>query len=188
MFDAPSTVAFDADAPMMVMDTSALIGASEQALSLAAACGATWLEAAVTNPDGGKRLVVYDEGWRMLADPYMLAKMSEQWRLARTYGIANLLIMHKVADLNEIGDSTSGHRQKALGLLTEADTRIIYRQKHDAMRLTKEALGLTEAECEHVENLPKGVGLWKVGNRSFIVANRVTTDELEVFGTDDRML
>ena len=55
MFDAPSTVAFDADAPMMVMDTSALIGASEQALSLAAACGATWLEAAVTNPDGGKR-------------------------------------------------------------------------------------------------------------------------------------
>jgi type IV secretory pathway VirB4 component len=188
MFDAPSTVSFDADAPMMVMDTSALIGASEQALSLAAACGATWLEAAVTNPDGGKRLVVYDEGWRMLADPYMLAKMSEQWRLARTYGIANLLIMHKVADLNEIGDSTSGHRQKALGLLTEADTRIIYRQKHDAMRLTKEALGLSEAECEHVENLPKGVGLWKVGNRSFIVANRVTTDELAVFGTDDRMV
>lgn len=124
----------------------------------------------------------------MLADPYMLAKMSEQWRLARTYGIANLLIMHKVADLNEIGDSSSGHRQKALGLLTEADTRIIYRQKHDAMRLTKEALGLSEAECEHVENLPKGVGLWKVGNRSFIVANRVTTDELEVFGTDDRMI
>ena len=65
MFDAPSTVAFDADAPMMVMDTSALIGASEQALSLAAACGATWLEAAITNPDGGKRLVVYDEGWRI---------------------------------------------------------------------------------------------------------------------------
>ncbi len=50
MFDAPSTVAFDADAPIMVMDTSALIGASEQALSLAAACGATWLEAAVTSP------------------------------------------------------------------------------------------------------------------------------------------
>lgn len=188
MFDAPSTVAFDADAPIMVMDTSALIGASEQALSLAAACGATWLEAAVTSPDGGKRLVVYDEGWRMLSDPYMLAKMSEQWRLARTYGIANLLIMHKVADLNEVGDGASGLRQKALGLLTEADTRIIYRQKHDAMRLTKEALGLTEAECEHVENLPKGVGLWKVGNRSFIVANRVTTDELAVFGTDERMI
>jgi type IV secretory pathway VirB4 component len=188
MFDAPSTVTFDADAPMMVMDTSGLIGASEQALSLAAACSATWLEAAITNPDGGKRLVVYDEGWRMLADPYMLVKMSEQWRLARTYGIANLLIMHKVADLNEIGDSTSGHRQKALGLLTEADTRIIYRQKHDSMRLTKEALGLTAAECEQVENLPKGVGLWKVGSRSFIVANRVTTDELEVFTTDHRML
>jgi hypothetical protein len=41
---------------------------------------------------------------------------------------------------------------------------------------------------EHVESLPKGVGLWKVGNRSFIVANRVTTDELAVFGTDDRMI
>ncbi|NVM98528.1 ATP-binding protein [Arthrobacter sp. SDTb3-6] len=188
MFDAPSTVAFDADAPIMVLDTSALIGASEQALSLATVCGATWLEAAVTNPGGAKRLVVYDEGWRMLADPYMLAKMSEQWRLARSYGIANLLIMHKIADLNEIGDSTSGLRQKALGLLTEADTRVIYRQKHDAMRLTKEALGLTEAECGHVENLPKGVGLWKVGNRSFIVANQVTTDELAVFGTDERML
>ncbi|MDB5244102.1 MAG: hypothetical protein JWP57_4731, partial [Spirosoma sp.] len=187
MFDAPSTVAFDADAPLMVMDTSALTGASEQALSLAAACGATWLEAAVTNPDGGKRIIVYDEGWRMLADPHMLTKMSEQWRLARTYGIANLLIMHKIADLNEIGDSTSGHRQKALGLLTEADTRIIYRQKHDAMHLTREALGLTDAECGHVENLPKGVGLWKIGNRSFIVANRVTTDELTVFGTDHRM-
>lgn len=187
MFDAPSTVSFDAEAPMMVMDTSALIGASEQALSLAAACGATWLEAAITNPDGAKRIVVYDEGWRMLADPYMLAKMSEQWRLARTYGIANMLIMHKVADLNEIGDSTSGHRQKALGLLTEADTRIIYRQKHDSMRLTKDALGLTEAECGQVEALANGVGLWKVGNRSFIIANQVTSDELAVFNTDDRM-
>lgn len=49
--DAPSTVALDADLPIMVTDTSALTGASEQTLSLAAACGATWREAAATNPD-----------------------------------------------------------------------------------------------------------------------------------------
>lgn len=186
VFDGESTVKFDADSPFVVMDTSGFMGASATLLSVATTCVAAWLEAAVMDPAAGKRIVIYDEGWRMLRDEQMLLRMSEQWKLARQYGLCNLLIMHRITDLDMVGNAGSATRALAQGLLTDAEIRIVYRQEEDVLPATKEALGLTDAEVREVRSLAQGVGLWKIGKRPFIVRNYLTEDELETFKTSDR--
>lgn len=186
VFEGESTVKFDADSPFVVMDTSGFMGASATLLSVATTCVAAWLEAAVMDPAAGKRIVIYDEGWRMLRDEQMLLRMSEQWKLARQYGLCNLLIMHRITDLDMVGNAGSATRALAQGLLTDAEIRIVYRQEEDVLPATKEALGLTDAELREVRQLAQGVGLWKIGKRPFIVRNYLTEDELEAFKTSDR--
>lgn len=187
MFDGESTESFDATLPMMVIDTSALKSASAEARKITNACTAAWVEAAVTNPDNGQRILIYEEGWDSMSDPYSLARMVEQWKLARDYGICNLLIMHKVADTDMAGDAGSQTQAMARSLLTDAEIAIIYRQKPDALDATEKAFGLTDTERNEVRKLPKGHGLWKVGDKSFIVQNIMTEAEAPVFNTDSRM-
>lgn len=188
MFDGESTERFDSELPIMVIDTRALKGASVQARKITNACTAAWVEAAVTSPDAGQRILVYEEGWDSMSDPYSLARMVEQWKLAREYGIANLLIMHKVADSDMAGDAGSQTQAMAKSLLTDAEIRIVYRQKPDALAATQEAFGLTDAETKKVRSLPKGHGLWKIADKfSYIVNNIMTEAEIPVFNTDERM-
>lgn len=186
VFDGESTVEFDADAPMVVMDTSGFMGASGTLLSVAMTVVAAWVEAAVMDPNGGRRILVYDEGWRMLRDELMLLRMSEQWKLARQYGLCNLLVMHRITDLDMVGDQGSAARALAQGLLTDAEIRVVYRQEADVLEATKDALGLTDREISEVSNLPRGMGLWKIGKRPFLVSNILTEQELEVFKTSGR--
>ena len=41
-------------------------------------------------------------------------------------------------------------------------------------RATREMVGLTGTEVDHVATLPRGVALWKVGERSFVVEHRLS--------------
>lgn len=68
MFDAPSTVAFDPNSPMPTIDLSRLGGfGDDTALVLAMTCASAWMESALTDPRGGRRWIVYDEAWRLIA-------------------------------------------------------------------------------------------------------------------------
>jgi hypothetical protein len=138
------------------------------------------------DPNAGRRILVYDEGWRMLRDELMLLRMSEQWKLARQYGLCNLLVMHRITDLDMVGDEGSAARALAQGLLTDAEIRVVYRQEADVLEATKDALGLTDREISEVSSLPRGMGLWKIGKRPFLVSNILTEQELEVFKTSGR--
>ncbi len=63
MFDAPSTVAFDPSNPMLTIDLSRLGGSGDDtALVLAMTCASAWMESALSDPNGGRRWIVYDEG------------------------------------------------------------------------------------------------------------------------------
>ena len=72
--------------------------------------------------------------------------MDAHWRLARHYGIANMLIFHKLSDLDNVGDQGSAMRALASSLLANAETRIVYRQESDQLGATATALGLTGTE------------------------------------------
>lgn len=188
MFDGPSTVTVDPAAPIVTVDLSALEhSAPPAALRVALTCASTWMEAAIADPDGGHRWIIYDEAWRILADPALLGRMQAQWKLSRAWGIANLMVIHRLSDLEAAGAVGSKGRSLAEGLLADCSTRIIYRQEPDQITSAGALLGLTDVERDAIQQLPLGRGLWKVRDRSFVVQHRMHPAELEAFDTNARM-
>jgi type IV secretory pathway VirB4 component len=186
LFDGPSTVAFDPELPMLSLDLSRISG-SDQLIGLVMSCASAWMEAALSDPGAGQRYVVYDEAWRLIAQPSLLARMQSQWKLARALGIANLMIIHRLSDLDAVGNADSEARNLALGLLADCSTKIIYAQEADEAKKTGRVLGLSSTETGQLPQLDRGEGLWRIGERSFMVRHICTTAEMALFDTDARM-
>ncbi len=186
LFDGPSTVAFDPTLPMISLDLSR-VAENSTLISVLMTCSSAWMESALLDPNGGQRWVIYDEAWRLMSHPALLKRMDAQWRLARHYGIANMLIFHKLTDLDNVGDSGSAMRSLANSLLANAETRIIYRQEADQLGTTAQALGLTGTEQSLLPGLGTGQGLWRIKERSFVVQHQLHPDELTTFDTTTRM-
>ena len=186
LFDGPSTVAFDPSLPMVSLDLSAIQG-SDQLIAMVMTCASAWMESALASDDGGQRWVVYDEAWRLMRQPALLARMQSQWKLSRGLGIANLLIVHRLSDLDAVGDAGSEARALARGLLADCSTKIIYQQETSEAPATAAALGLSTAERDQLPDLQRGEGLWRVGQRAFIVRHTSTKIEETLFDTDARM-
>jgi nucleotide-binding universal stress UspA family protein len=187
LFDGPSTVAVDPTLPMVTLDLSGISG-SDTLISLVMTCASTWMEAALADPAGGNRWVIYDEAWRLLRQPSLLARMQSQWKLSRALGIANLMVIHRLSDLDAVGEDNSQARNLALGLLADCSTKIIYAQEPGEAARTGAALGLTSAEVAQLADLEQGEGLWRVGQRSYMARHTCTDAELALFDTSQRML
>ena len=186
LFDGPSTVAFDPSLPMASLDLSRIQG-SDELMAMVMTCASAWMEAALAEPDGGQRWVIYDEAWRLMRQPALLARMQSQWKLSRGLGIANLLIVHRLSDLDAVGDTGSEARALARGLLADCSTRVIYHQEASEVGPTATLLGLSSAEADQISELQRGEGLWQVGRRSFVVRHQSTHDERDLFNTSRRM-
>ena len=186
LFDGPSTVRFDPSLPMVSIDMSGVSG-SDTALALVSACGAAWIESALADPNGGRRYVVYDEAWRLLRSPALLARMQSDWKLSRARGIANVMVIHRLSDLDAVGEEKSEARALALGLLADCSVKVIYAQERGEATQTGRRLGLSDVEIEELPGLGRGQGLWRVGERSFLVNHRLTEGELAMFDTNQRM-
>ncbi len=185
LFDRPSTVRFDPTLPMISLDLSR-VTENSTLISVLMTCASAWMESALLDPDGGQRWVVYDEAWRLMSHPALLRRMDAHWRLARHYGIANMLIFHKLSDLDNVGDSGSAMRALASSLLANAETRIVYRQESDQLGPTAAALGLTGTEQALLPTLGTGQGLWRIKDRSFVCQHQLHPAELALFDTSAR--
>ena len=186
LFDGPSTVRFDPSLPMVSLDLSR-VAENSTLISVLMTCSSAWMESALSDPAGGQRWVIYDEAWRLMAYPSLLRRMDAQWRLARHFGIANMLIFHKLSDIDNVGDQGSAMRALASSLLANAETRIVYRQEADQLGSTALALGLTGTEQHLLPSLGTGQGLWRIKDRSFVVQHQLHPAELAAFDTTGRM-
>lgn len=186
LFDGPSTVRFDPTLPMVSLDLSR-VAENSSLVSVLMTCASAWMETALLDPDGGQRWVVYDEAWRLMSHPALLKRMDAQWRLARHYGIANMVIFHKLTDLDTVGAAGSAERALAASLLANAETRIIYRQESDQLGPTAQALGLTRTEQSLLPGFGTGQGLWRIRESSYVVQHQLHPDEAELFDTTARM-
>ena len=185
LFDGPTTQPLDFAAPVQVLDTSRLAG-DDTAVALLMTCASAWMESALSAAMDGRRLVVYDEAWRMLRHLALVRRMQAQWKLSRALGVANLAVVHRISDLGAVGSSGSEAVALAQGLLADCSTRIVYAQETDQVDATAAALGLTDVEADQLIHLPRGRGLWKVGRHSAIV-DHVLGSELDVVDTDSAM-
>ena len=186
LFDGPSTTRFDPDLPMVSLDLSRIQG-SDQLIALVMTCASAWMEAAIADPRAGQRWVIYDEAWRLLRQASLLARMQSQWKLSRALGIANLMVIHRLSDLDAVGEANSEARNLALGLLADCSTKIIYAQESGEADKTATALGLSSTEARELPQLAQGEGLWRIKERAFVVRHLCTPGELQLFDTNARM-
>ena len=175
LFDAPSTTTLDTSSPMVVLDLSQLAsaGMATDLVGLVMTCASAWLESAIADPMGGQRWVIYDEVWRLLHILPLVRRMQAQWKLSRAYGIANLMVIHRLSDLDAAGAGESEARAIAEGLLSDCSTRIVYRQETDQLGRVAAKLGLTRPERELLPYLERGSGLWKIGRSSHVIHHQL---------------
>jgi AAA-like domain len=190
MFDGPTTLGLDLDAPLVVLNLRAVLNTHTTALGILMTCATAWLQAMIeaeTDERSAKRIVVVDEGWRILSSLGIGEWLQQSFKLSRALGTQNVVVLHRLSDLGAAGAEGSREHRLAEGLLADAETKIVYAQPRDQLPQARELLGLTDTEAELLPHLRRGWALWKVGERSFLVEHHRSSLEHGVVDTDARM-
>jgi len=185
MFDGPTTPGINLDGSLVVLDLSALYRSA--ALGILMTCATAWLQAALARGDGHRRIVVIDEAWAILANLGVARWLQASWKLSRAYGVANVAVLHRLSDLGSVGAAGSEQVSLAQGLLSDSETRVVYGQSPGEAEASRELLGITTTEADLLPQLSRGVALWKVGQRSFLVRHRLGPNERALVDTDAAM-
>jgi hypothetical protein len=196
MFDGPTTPGLDLSAPLVVLDLSALY--TSAALGVLMACATAWLQAALartaglrTGPSntaaGGRFFLVVDEAWAILSNLGVARWLQSSWKLSRAFGVSNVAVLHRVSDLRSVGASDSEQVALAQGLLSDSETRVVYAQSPGEIEAASELLSLSDTESDLLPQLRRGIALWKVGQRSFLVQHRLSALERRIVDTDAAM-
>jgi DNA helicase HerA-like ATPase len=199
MFDGPTTAGLDLSAPLVVLDLSALY--TSAALGVLMACATAWLQAALARTardlgggggggrgvQGGQVFLVVDEAWAILSNLGVARWLQSSWKLSRAFGVSNVAVLHRVSDLRSVGASDSEQVALAQGLLADSETRVVYAQAPGELSAAAELLSLSSTETDLLPQLRRGVALWKVGQRSFLVQHRLSAMERRMVDTDGAM-
>ncbi len=189
IFDGPSSPGIDLDARLVVVDLHAV--RDSPAVGILMACASAWMSAQLARdaerPGRARMISVADESWKIIQHGGLGEWFQSNFKLARQFGVMNLVVLHKLGDLQAAGDAGSRVARIAEGLITDASTRIIYHQDASQVGLTRELLGLSRAEAQLLTQLAPGQALWRVGSRSFVVAHQRSRIERRLTDTDTGM-
>jgi type IV secretory pathway VirB4 component len=189
MFDGPTTPGLNLDAKLLVLDLHAV--RDSPAVGILMACATAWMSALlarIAERPGRERLInVADESWKIVQHTGLGEWFQSNFKLARQFGVMNLVVLHKLADLQAAGDAGSRAARIAEGLVADASTRIVYHQDESQVPLTRTLLGLSENEAQLISMLSPGQALWRVGSRSFVVQHYRSRLEAQLTNTDTGM-
>lgn len=188
LFEDESTVEFDQAAPIVVTDTSELFARGDLAAQLTQVCSTAWIQAVISDRAAQRtRYVVREEGWRDMTSLSSL-QMFQQWlKLSRHYGISNIVILHKMGDLDAVGDEGSLERSLAYSIVGDIENKFIFRVNHQEQAALRARLNLPAPHVEMARHLRKGEFLAYVGQYAYLVDCFATSTEWEylLFTTDD---
>lgn len=191
LFEDESTVAFDEDAPMVVVDTSELFARGDLVAQLTQVCSTAWIQAVVSDRDAHRtRYVVREEGWRDMTSLAAL-QMYQQWlKLSRHYGISNIVILHKMGDLDAVGAIGSQERSLAYSIAGDIENKFIFHVNHQERAPLVERLNIPPVHADMARQLSRGQFLAYVGQYSYLVdAFCTSTDwEYDLFATDEAVM
>ena len=189
MFDGPTSPGLDLDARLLVLDLHAV--RDSPAVGILMACASAWISALLARTaerPGRERLInVADESWKIVQHTGLGEWFQSNFKLARQFGVMNLVVLHKLADLQGAGDAGSRAARIAEGLVADASTRIVYHQDESQVGLTRSLLGLSGNEGRLLSMLSPGQALWRVGSRSFVVSHQRSRIEARLTDTDSGM-
>src|SRR5947209_15421337 len=189
MFDGPTSPGLDLDAKLVVVDLHAV--RDSPAVGILMACATAWMGARLAemaDQPGRERLInVADESWKIVQHTGLGEWFQSNFKLARQFGVMNMVVLHKLADLQSAGDAGSRAARIAEGLIADASTRVVYHQDESQTGVTRTLLGLSENEARLISMLSAGQALWQVGGRSFVVQHYRSRIEAELTNTDTGM-
>jgi type IV secretory pathway VirB4 component len=189
MFDGPTTPGLKLDARLLVLDLHAV--RDSPAVGILMACASAWMSAllarTVETPGRNRLVNVADESWKIVQHTGLGEWFQSNFKLARQFGVMNVVVLHKLADLQTAGDAGSRAARIAEGLIADSSTRIVYHQDESQVPLTQSLLGLSQTESQLISMLGAGQALWRVGARSFVVQHCRSTLEVELTNTDAGM-
>ena len=150
MFDGPTTGGIDLEAPLVAFDLSRVTDTTS--LGVVMICVSAWLRRLLADSDDGvRRIIVYDEAWKVLRVPGVARFLNESWKMARQWGVQNVAVMHRLSDLASVGDAGSEAIELAKGLLSDSQTRVVYQQASNELGNLRELLQLNAREvAEHL--------------------------------------
>lgn len=187
LFEDESTVEFDADAPLVVVDTSELFARGELVAQLTQVCTTSWIQAVVSDRGAHRtRYVIREEGWRDMTSLASL-QMYQQWlKLSRHYGISNIVLLHKMGDLDAVGDADSLARSLAYSIVGDIENKFIFRVNHQEQASLRQRLNMPATHVDMARQLSKGVFIGYVGQYAYLVDCFATSTDWErqLFDTD----
>jgi hypothetical protein len=153
-------------------------------------CTTAWIQAVVSDRSAGRtRYLIREEGWRDMTSLAAL-QMFQQWlKLSRHYGISNIVILHKMGDLDAVGDADSKERNLAYSIVGDIENKFIFRVNHQETASLRDRLNIPATHVDDARRLRMGVFLAYVGQHAYVVDCFATsTDwEYELFKTDEAM-
>jgi type IV secretory pathway VirB4 component len=189
MFDGPTTPGLDLDSRLLVLDLHAV--RDSPAVGILMACATAWMSALLARMSerpGRERLInVADESWKIIQHAGLGEWFQSNFKLARQFGVMNIVVLHKLADLQAVGDAGSRASRIAEGLIADASTRVVYHQDESQTQTTRQILGLSQSEAQLISLLSAGQALWRVGSRSFVVQHHRSQIESRLTNTDTGM-
>ena len=142
LFDGPTTPGLDLDANLVVLDLHAV--RDSPAVGILMACATAWMSALLARmaerPARERLINVADESWKIIQHAGLGEWFQSNFKLARQFGVMNLVVLHKLADLQAAGDAGSRAARIAEGLVADASTRIVYHQDESQVPLSRSLL------------------------------------------------
>lgn len=194
MFDGPTSPGIDLDAPVVILDLSAVQDSS--ALGVLMTCAAAWQQAILLERKRAsqrsgrpmrKTIVVVEEVWRVASNIGVAEWLQSNFKLCRALGIQNILSLHKLSDFGASGAAGSREAKIIQGLAADAGCVVVYQQSPDQRPILRGDLALSETETELAMSLRLGEALWVMGPQSALVSQRMSVLEQGFTFTDEQM-
>lgn len=117
-------------------------------------------------------------------------QMYQQWlKLSRHYGISNIVILHKMGDLDAVGDADSQERNLAYSIAADIENKFIFRSNTQEQHALRTRLNMPAPHVDMARQLRKGEFLAYVGQYAYLVDCFATSTqwEYDLFQTDDAL-
>ncbi|MGI8417184.1 MAG: hypothetical protein ACR2P2_13480, partial [Nakamurella sp.] len=163
----------DPSLPATVVDISR-VQTSDAAIALVMACTQSVIELAFVH-QVQQWWLVYDELWRLMRFAPLLRRMDGGQRRSRGSGAGAIFLSHRVTDAQLGGDEA---RRAAADLIADCATKIIYRQRADAIPGTLEMVTLTDMVAAQLPTLPRGRAVHVVDGEPFLVDHLLPPKQL----------
>lgn len=186
MFDGPTTESISWDGRGVVIDLSS-VHTDPDALTVVMIAAMGWFQSLLAAPQGEetpRRVQVWEEIWALLGQERTAKYFQSCQKLSRDYGVANISVAHRIADLRAQTDDGTAAAKVSMGLLADTQTRILFRQSADQVPEAVEMLGLTAVEAQILPRLAVGRALWQVSDHKAVVQHRIGSTEWPITLTD----